>query len=509
MPQRSNHRSVSSAFLAACAGLACASANAQVAIVSTTGVARATAGDGSGSNQQGSTSLSGYSLSASKSFSNGNVQAQTSWGLSNWILSGSFSTSSFASSQSEAGWGETDIVVFFDADESLDIEYSGGYSVDSPSGFAEIAIRNRVTNSYVAGGQSPNLVHINPGQYKLEMNSFNPYGTVSGGFNATFRPGNDRCSFARLVTAGVHAGSTERATLDGMTTCGNSNNSRSVWYKFVANATAPLLITTCGSSYDTVLSVYDTNSCPSGTGSQIACNDDAPSGSPCGGTLSAVTINAVSGETYYIRVGGYQSSFGSYRLVIGPVNNQCEDAVAVGEGSYPFDNRFATTDGPVLNSCTNNGQDGQVSGDLWYTYTATQTGTLSVDTCGSGFDTKIAVYDGLPCDGRPVFIACNDDACGLQSRIDDLPMRAGKTYAIRVGGYQTARGTGVLNVNFTVPCPADFNGDGFLDFFDYDDFVACFEGVVCPPRTTADFNGDGFVDFFDYDDFVTGFEQGC
>jgi probable HAF family extracellular repeat protein len=58
-------------------------------------------------------------------------------------------------------------------------------------------------------------------------------------------------------------------------------------------------------------------------------------------------------------------------------------------------------------------------------------------------------------------------------------------------------------------CPADFNDDGFLDFFDYDAYVACFEGVECPPGKTADFNGDGFADFFDYDDFVAAFETGC
>ena len=58
-------------------------------------------------------------------------------------------------------------------------------------------------------------------------------------------------------------------------------------------------------------------------------------------------------------------------------------------------------------------------------------------------------------------------------------------------------------------CPADFNGDGFMDFFDYDDFVSCFEGSGCPDGRTADFNGDGFADFFDYDDFVSAFEVGC
>jgi hypothetical protein len=58
-------------------------------------------------------------------------------------------------------------------------------------------------------------------------------------------------------------------------------------------------------------------------------------------------------------------------------------------------------------------------------------------------------------------------------------------------------------------CPADFNGDGFTDFFDYADYVGCFETGICPPGKSADFNGDGFADFFDYGDFVAAFESGC
>ncbi len=57
----------------------------------------------------------------------------------------------------------------------------------------------------------------------------------------------------------------------------------------------------------------------------------------------------------------------------------------------------------------------------------------------------------------------------------------------------------------TPPCPADFNQDGFLDFFDYDAFVGAFEAGV----SDADFNQDGFIDFFDYSDFVGAFEVGC
>lgn len=54
-------------------------------------------------------------------------------------------------------------------------------------------------------------------------------------------------------------------------------------------------------------------------------------------------------------------------------------------------------------------------------------------------------------------------------------------------------------------CPADFNCDGFLDFFDYADYIDAFDAGN--PR--ADFDGDGFIDFFDFAGFSDAFETGC
>lgn len=54
-------------------------------------------------------------------------------------------------------------------------------------------------------------------------------------------------------------------------------------------------------------------------------------------------------------------------------------------------------------------------------------------------------------------------------------------------------------------CVADFNGDAFVDFFDYADFVVAFE----TGDLRADTDDNGFIDFFDYSDFVEAFEAGC
>jgi subtilisin family serine protease len=71
------------------------------------------------------------------------------------------------------------------------------------------------------------------------------------------------------------------------------------------------------------------------------------------------------------------------------------------------------------------------------------------------------------------------------------------------GRLRAARSLGV------VPgCTADFNGDGFVDFFDYSAFVDCFSGD-CEGGLDADIDRDGFVGMFDYIAFIDRFESGC
>jgi probable HAF family extracellular repeat protein len=72
-------------------------------------------------------------------------------------------------------------------------------------------------------------------------------------------------------------------------------------------------------------------------------------------------------------------------------------------------------------------------------------------------------------------------------------------------GRNTAGATEGFVATIPAECGADFNADGFIDFFDYDDFFVAFETA----GQGSDFNGDGFLDFFDVDDFSAAFERGC
>jgi hypothetical protein len=77
--------------------------------------------------------------------------------------------------------------------------------------------------------------------------------------------------------------------------------------------------------------------------------------------------------------------------------------------------------------------------------------------------------------------------------------------SLRARGISDLTVFNVETASADITCPADFNNDGFVDFFDYDDFVLAYETGT----PNADVNGDGFIDFFDYDDYVLAYEVGC
>jgi hypothetical protein len=130
-----------------------------------------------------------------------------------------------------------------------------------------------------------------------------------------------------------------------------------------------------------------------------------------------------------------------------PANDNCANATAISEvENLAFSTANATFDGPgvIMNSK-----------NIWYVYTASCTGQVTISLCGSAYDTLMAVYSGSTCPptyGR--LVAYNDDFCDFQSQVT-INAVAGSKYLIEVGGYQNYNGSGVL----TIRCPNTVEND--------------------------------------------------
>lgn len=88
---------------------------------------------------------------------------------------------------------------------------------------------------------------------------------------------------------------------------------------------------------------------------------------------------------------------------------------------------------------------------IWYSWTAPAGGRTVVATCGSSFDTLLAVYTGDSVGAlAKVPGAANDDACGLQSEVSFVATE-GVTYRIAVDGVNAATGEVKLALRLAPP----------------------------------------------------------
>ncbi|MEZ6036198.1 MAG: hypothetical protein R3F29_01870 [Planctomycetota bacterium] len=109
-------------------------------------------------------------------------------------------------------------------------------------------------------------------------------------------------------------------------------------------------------------------------------------------------------------------------------NDECATAVYVTQGANgPFDTAVATTSAEPW-AC------GAGERDLWFTYVAPASGSLTADVCGASFDTLLEIFDASGGCGSLTSVGCNDDSCGLASSVT-IAVTAGTEYRIRVGGY--------------------------------------------------------------------------
>ena len=121
----------------------------------------------------------------------------------------------------------------------------------------------------------------------------------------------------------------------------------------------------------------------------------------------------------------------------------------------------ATTTGTNVNATKQTGEPkhaGSTGGkSVWWTWTAPSSGTVTIDTTGSSFDTLLAVYTGTSVNAlTSVPNGSNDDnpAGGMYTSLVKFPVTSGVVYQIAVDGYNALAGNITLHVNLTVPVPA-------------------------------------------------------
>ncbi len=130
-------------------------------------------------------------------------------------------------------------------------------------------------------------------------------------------------------------------------------------------------------------------------------------------------------------------------------NDDCSGAVPALVGTTNWDNSSASFDG-TTNCGFNLGKD------IWYTFTPPADGDYTVDTCGQAFfDTVLTAYDS--CGGT--VLACNDDNCGLQSRITLNGLTQGNTIVLQLSSYNDNPG-GAGSFTIAALGPTDPTGFG-------------------------------------------------
>jgi hypothetical protein len=308
---------------------------------------------------------------------------------------------------------------------------------------------------------NPSITCVNTFQNSTTPNSITDIDAYQGGVacltTSPVVPANNMCSAAtRIDNNGTFLGSTVNATTDGgRTGCGSQGSGTDdIWWVITPPITGTLEIDTCGSSFDTILGVYD--DCPGGIDDTVICNND---------NTTVVSFTAVGGRTYYIRVSGDNGASGSVTLNVNATqptsNSLCSAATVMTEGITYTDSLYgASFDGEANCGATTDNDD------VWYQFTAPCNGTFTVDTCGShdwngvdnsGMDTVVSIHSAcvgnianqLGCDDDVLDSVCVGDVSPFRDSQVSVVMTRGQNVKIRVTHFSTAYGNGMFRIRGT------------------------------------------------------------
>jgi hypothetical protein len=163
---------------------------------------------------------------------------------------------------------------------------------------------------------------------------------------------------------------------------------------------------------------------------------------------------SIIGVAAVIVTGGASPAFAAV-----PVNDLISNATAI--SALPY------TDSSNTAEATSTGEptDCMTAPAIWYKYQPTATMGVEANTIDSGFDTKLAMYQGKP-GSHSKAITCNDDQGASTSAVVAY-LNPKYTYYFMVGGYGVETGSTVFRleqystvpvVGFTVSATVDASG---------------------------------------------------
>jgi Laminin B (Domain IV) len=267
----------------------------------------------------------------------------------------------------------------------------------------------------------------------------------------------------------------------------------SVWWSWTAPVTGMLTVTTEGTAYDALLSIWTGTSVSTLT--SIAQQDRQP--------FESITIHALAGIPYALAIDGYQGRSGKTVLNLSFVPSPVND---------DFVNRTTLTGADISLTVSNLASSfepgepahaGKVGGkSVWWTWAPTGNGPAIISTEGSTFDTLLAVYTG-PTLSRLAEVVSKDLALGDTVAFEAT---AGTAYQIAVDGYNAREGVFPLRLTQSVSIPLSSSSfDSGVDFWtvvslpDTGPFTNVVGGPYIPNYISTNGNPGGYISQSDPD----------
>lgn len=220
---------------------------------------------------------------------------------------------------------------------------------------------------------------------------------------------------------------------------------------FAQGATIPITATAADADGITSVAFF-------GDGMPISTDTTAPfEASWTGAAVGGHTLTAVATDGT-----GLTTTSAGVAVTVTAVSTPANDPFA---GRFTISGNVATVAGTNVNCSAEAGEPNHANytpaKSVWWTWTPSITGTATITTAGSNYDTVLAAYTGTAL-GSLVLRAGNDDVNGSADRTSSVifAVTAGVPIQIAVDGYNGSSGTITLNVAavFIPPTNDPFSG---------------------------------------------------